>query len=84
VEVLTFSFITVSLGMLLNDLSIVLDIMSATCAMAVMFFIPGLFLLKGMKQSEYYRQWKMLAYVFMAVGGSLALVSTRDVIHSFA
>lgn len=84
VEVLTFSAITVSLGMMLNSLAIVLDIMSATCAMAVMFFIPGLFLLKGMKQSEFYRQWKVLAYVFIAVGGSLALVSTRDVIHSFA
>lgn len=78
-EVLTYSAIMTGLGLALTDLTIVLDIMSATCAMAVMFFIPGLFLIKGMKQSPNYCSWSVLAYVFIAVGGFVAVVSLHDV-----
>jgi amino acid permease len=81
VEVLTYSAIMAGLGMLLKSLAIVLDIMSATCAMAVMFFIPGLFLIKGMKESQSYGKWKALAYVFFCVGGSIAVVSLWDVFN---
>jgi amino acid permease len=82
VEVLTFSAIMVSLGMMLSSLAIVLDIMSATCAMAVMFFIPALFLFTVMKQSKFYRGWQGLACVFIAVGASVAVVSFSDVVQS--
>lgn len=83
-EVMTYSFIMAGLGMVLKSLAIVLDIMSATCAMAVMFFIPGLFLIKGMKHSEYYRVWQVMGLVFIAVGGFVAVVSLKDVYESLS
>jgi hypothetical protein len=85
-SVLTFSVIMVmvGLGIMLNSLPIVLDVMSATCAMAVMFFIPALFLLTVMKNSEFYRRWEVLACVFIVFGASLAVVSLIDVVQSLS
>jgi len=80
VEVLTFSAIMVMLGTMLKSLVIVLDIMSATCAMAVMFYIPGLFLIKCMKNSKNYGAWKALAYVFFVVGACITAVSVHNII----
>jgi amino acid permease len=80
IEVLTFSSIMIGIGMMLKSLVVVLDIMSATCAMAVMFYIPGLFLFKCMKQSQYYGAWKCLACVFFIVGACLTVVSLHNII----
>merc|ERR1719160_1857818 len=84
VEVLTYSVIMAGLAMLLNSLDIVLDIMSGTCAMAVIFFIPALFLLKGMKGSKYAQWWQALAQIFIVIGAILAVVSWSNVIQSLS
>jgi len=68
----------------LKSLDVVLDIMSATCAMAVMFFIPALFLLKGMSHSAYATWWQLLAQAFIIVGGAVAVVSMSDVVRSLS
>jgi amino acid permease len=81
-EIFVYSCIMVGLGMVLNSLATVLDIMSATCAMAVMFFMPALFLFKGKSQFES-KGWQYLASAFMVVGASVAVVSTYAVIESF-
>jgi len=83
-EVVTYSLIMVVLGMSLTSLAIVLDIMSATCAMAVMFFIPALFLFKCMGQSKNALWWKVLAQVMIINGAGVAVVSLTDVIRSMA
>jgi amino acid permease len=83
-EVLTYSAIMAVLGTMLNSLAIVLDIMSGTCAMTVMFFIPAMFLLTVMKHSAFYRGWQVLAYIFFAVGVSIAVVSLIDVFESLS
>jgi amino acid permease len=75
-EVSVFSGIMIVLACMLTSLDVVLDIMSATCAMAVMFFIPGLFLIKGKMSAS----WQVLAWSMIAVGASLAVVSTGDTI----
>jgi amino acid permease len=79
IEVLTFSSIMIGIGMMLKSLVVVLDIMSATCAMAVMFYIPGLFLFKCMNKSPYYTAWKCLACVFFCVGACLTVVSLHNI-----
>jgi amino acid permease len=77
VEVVTFAVLMVVLAMHIRSLAVALDIMSAACAMPVMFWMPGLFfLLKGQSHSL---GWRVLAYVFMAIGVVLAAVSIGDV-----
>jgi amino acid permease len=83
-ELLSYSAIMIGLGLVLTSLDIVLDIMSATCAMAVMFFIPALFVLKGMGQSKDALKWQTLAQVMIIVGAGVAVVSLSDVIKSLA
>jgi amino acid permease len=78
VEVVVFSAIMITLAMMLTSLDVVLDIMSATCAMAVMFFMPGLFFLKGQKNIT--SGWRTLSYAFMVIGASMACVSMCDVV----
>jgi amino acid permease len=77
-EVLVFSLLMVVFASSIRSLAVGLDIMSATCAMAVMFFMPGLFLLKG--QSSECPRWSALARAFMGIGAVLSVVSAADVV----
>lgn len=77
-EVVVYSVLMVLIASCIRSLAVALDIMSATCAMAVMFFMPGLFLLKG--QSSECPRWSALARAFMGIGIVLTVVSTGAVV----
>jgi len=77
-ELLVFSLLMVLLASSIRSLAIGLDIMSATCAMAVMFFMPGLFLLSSQKSQC--PRWSALARGFIAIGAVLSVVSAAAVV----
>eukprot|EP00747_Dinoflagellata_sp_TGD_P153668 gnl/TRDRNA2_/TRDRNA2_177417_c2_seq16.p1 gnl/TRDRNA2_/TRDRNA2_177417_c2~~gnl/TRDRNA2_/TRDRNA2_177417_c2_seq16.p1 ORF type:complete len:433 (+),score=58.39 gnl/TRDRNA2_/TRDRNA2_177417_c2_seq16:48-1301(+) len=79
-EVATYTMLMILLAMSITSLDVVLDLMSATCAMAVMFFVPGLFFLKRRSLSEVTLGWRLLALIFMVIGFCLAVVSMGDIV----
>eukprot|EP00746_Dinoflagellata_sp_MGD_P003554 gnl/MRDRNA2_/MRDRNA2_106896_c0_seq1.p1 gnl/MRDRNA2_/MRDRNA2_106896_c0~~gnl/MRDRNA2_/MRDRNA2_106896_c0_seq1.p1 ORF type:complete len:486 (+),score=75.53 gnl/MRDRNA2_/MRDRNA2_106896_c0_seq1:99-1556(+) len=77
-EVMMFSLLMVVLASWIRSLAVGLDIMSATCAMAVMFFMPGMFLLRG--QGSESSRWSALARAFIGIGTVLSVVSAAAVV----
>jgi amino acid permease len=84
VEVVTYSVFMVILAMVLTSLDVVLDIMSATCAMAVMFILPGLFFLTGERLPQATYRWQMCACAFIVIGTAMAIVSAGDVVSKLS
>jgi len=84
VEVVTYLVFMVILAMVLTSLDVVLDIMSATCAMAVMFILPGLFFLTGERLPQATYRWQVCACAFIVIGAAMAIVSAGDVVSKLS
>jgi amino acid permease len=82
-EVFTYTTLMVVLALVIRNLAVALDIMAVTGASAVMFFIPGLFFLKGKSYSEFSFGWQAVARGFMVLGAILSVVSTYDTIQDW-
>jgi len=81
VEIVAYSTLMVVLAFVLTSLDLVLDVMSATCAMATLFFMPGLFFLKGKNASQFSSGWQVVARVFIVTGAVVALVAANNVVQ---
>jgi len=81
VEVVTYFILMTVLAMLLKGLDVAFDIMAATGGMAIIFFMPGSFILKGQRTSKFTLGWLVLARALIAIGAVMVVVSVGDVIY---
>jgi len=80
-ETLSFFVLMVVAAIGIPTLNVLNDIMGATAGMAVIFILPGLFLLKGGSTSGITTGWRTMAIPFLVIGVVMFGVCVGDLVY---